>query len=276
MILLFFRAILVILRKVCNMKNFESDIRIVSILDSAGSLISQLDPDGIFGEMNVTFFKISSRTGRWSTRLSFGKREDLLIEGSLSQERRLLIDRFRLVDGKDDLNLKIVPAYTLSETLGDVSQHPERVRIFLASLKSVCRTRTSVLNPQDQIFFDLCIDAIFNDVDGGSRSEDYRNRFSELRVSYEEDGVLLTTHHPVDEGRIVVSCRMNRFGISGKKVRLEWNFGMGYSTFSDCIFRLEDKTCPSVRLAFDLADNLKGMYSRQRFSAKGKGLLGLK
>lgn len=257
------------------MEGFKSDKRIMFILDGGKTLVSMLDPEGIFGEMKTRYFKIEigEDSDNWGCQLELAGGGMLLLSGISKSDNMLMISRCLLITSLFEEDIPIQEATTLKSAFGDVSRLSEHVRSFLERLSPVYsrHVEKDTLMVCDRVFFNLCSDALFNGIDGGDKSEDYRILFDNLSLTYDNDQVRLCSKFMLDEGKIMISCLLNRFGISKKKVRIDWNFGMGYSTVSDCLLRRNDKVYPSVRLAFDLAENLDGMYTKQRKKKTGLG-----
>lgn len=257
---------------------YNSDRRILSILMGGENMRSLVDPENILGgavTQGLTYSKNES-SDSWSLRVCFPSGDGMRLAGIASEDNIVFISSIVFVSGEEKFSIPAVGAETVIDALGNLSGLPARLKRNLAALP----TKTAVCSGSDfncREFFDLSKDALFFGIEGGESGGPYRNGFNTLTLSFtssldgEPCSVVMRSMVPLVDGKIVVSSSVDIYGLDEKNVKLKYNLGLGRYITSDCFFTHDGRTCPSLKVAFDLANQLDGLYTKQRRKKPGLG-----
>ena len=262
--------------------HFISDQRLLYILQGGEIFMSVFDPDGLCRNGYVMKIVHGRYTEKevipWDATVVFASGDLFVVSGAWTPTEGLAVWELKmpLPENKFEV-IPTVPGKTLLEALGDLSSIPVRLQRCLSptGLKSAPMAKIATL--WGGVLFSLEEEALFWDVEGGDKGSNRRPLFDKYIVHYfrsEMNGpikVEIESRHPLPEGRITVSTELDVYGLSGKKVILDRNLGMGRRFESKCTAVKDKYRIPSLKVAFDLDAALPLFYFKERHSRIKKG-----
>lgn len=254
--------------------NGLTDGRLHLLIKAGETVLSGVDPQGLLSNASVQILSIGRNNAGiptdWTLTLSFMESNQIVLSGVISPDGRSYVTSLRYNNAKGSAAIPLKPSETLSDALGNLSELPVPLKRLLASPGvSVSNKRVYIMSE----ILRLAEDALFFGIEGGGAEEGKRDYFSLFTCAktVTEGTIHLVAEHRFEEGRIVVECTVDVFGLSKKKIRFDRSLGMGYSVSCDCRRTRDGKTKPSLILAFDLAGKIGGMYTKQRKKKIGIG-----
>lgn len=260
------------------MSQYNSDSRILSILMGGENMRSMIDPEDILHGSVTRAFTYSKNefNDNWSLKVCFPSGDELFLAGIASEDNIVLISSIVFVSGSEKTIIPAIGTETVVEAFGNLSGLPAQLKRNLAVLPA--KTANSEgFDFNCRNFFDLSKDALFFGIEGGENGGPYRGNFSTLTLLFtnnlegEPCSVMLRSMTPLVDGKIIVSSAVDIYGLNEKNVKLKYNLGLGRHISSDCFLTHDGKTCPSLKVAFDLANQLTGLYTKQRRKKTGLG-----
>lgn len=260
------------------MSQHNSDSRILSILAGGENMRFLVDPENVLcGAVTRAFtYSKNESNDSWILSVRFPSGDGMRLSGVASADNVVFISSIVFVSGEETVSIPAVGAETVVEALGNLSALPARLKRNLASLPA----RTAVSGGSDfscRQLFELSKDALFFGVEGGESGGPYRDGFNTLALLFtsnldgEPCSVMMRSMVPFVDGKVVVSSSVDIYGLDEKNVKVKYNLGLGRHVSSDCFLTHDGRTCPSLKVAFDLADQLAGLYSKQRRKKTGLG-----
>lgn len=260
------------------MPQSNSDSRILSILMSGENMRLMIDPDGILKNARVIAFSYSMNgfNDAWSLRTVFPSGDILHFAGVASEDNIVFISAIVFQSGEAVRSIPVTGIETVVEALGDLSRLPVQLKRNFAVLPA--KTAKNVgPNFICRKFFTLAKDALFYGVDGGEAGGQYRDKFKSVIISFTNDSagepcsVLMRSMTNYADGRIFISSDVDIYGLNKKNVKLRYDLGLGGFISSECFLSHENKTSPSLKVAFELAELLSDSRTKQRKKKSGLG-----
>ena len=250
--------------------NLESDSRIVAILGSGEALRAVVDPDGILGDAVTSMFSCSvdDASDTWTLDVAFPSGDGLKLRGSSSPQGGMIVAAAAVtVAGRRSVRFPVKPAATVLQAFGSLSSLPGEVKRNLCTPVASSEGAAAV---RCRNLFALVRDALFYGIEGGGSESPWLRSFTSVCCWYGGVGggaassVTLSCSATVDDGRIVISSDVDVFGLGRKVVTLRYDLGMGHRIAAECFVSIKGHDVASLKVAFDLASRLSGMYSKQR------------
>lgn len=257
------------------MECISTDRKILSILNIGSDIRRTLDPEGILAKAQFRKFKYFTDTdGRRLFLLDvvFQSGYSVIFNGNYSDEKGPVI--VSISYNEQDVGnqtVLLIVSDTITKAMGNLSKVPDIIKRNLVVPKNVNYERVFDYEATRK----LCFDALFFGIDGGKKDDGHQNKFNSIELSFLSDdmygNVRLNAVCSELYGRITIGCCVDTYGLSKKKVMLDYNFGMGKFMTSECVLFHQGKAIPSLTLAFDLLAKLDGIYSKQRKKKTGLG-----
>lgn len=261
-----------------------TDPKLISLLSLGDDFLSLVDPEGILSGGTVIEFGHSaygSGAMDWHMGIVFRHGDVLCMEGVFGGRSPLRVDSV-FFPSKGGSNVFVPlkdsgPRSTFAGSLGSLSGLQLRLKRCLSSARG-----GGIVPPEfvSQFCRSLMLeeDALFWNVEGGGRKDDFRHRFRRFsaRFSPSDSGVaakaVFTAVAPLPEGRVTVGMDVDVYGLGSKKCTLSRNIGLGHSFEADCRVERKGVAYPSVKVAFDLDLRIPVFYWQERVQSKDKTL----
>lgn len=247
-----------------------TDQKFMAILRGGEYFKMLIDPHRLTSEGCIDNITLDAKGRRWRCRVVFPVGATLHIEGTLADWRPSITKVMMPTPAGEKEEIRCRTANTLLESIAPLSGIPERLkRVLSRDAKKTGVTPVSELLPYVRIIDSAVIWGVethkkINPLEGFTV---YRLKF-DLNPAGEAYGVDVSVINDRKEGRIILSMRVDVYGLNNKKVTMEKNLGLGRTVSVDCKAKKEKKLIPSLLVAEDLYDALPAMYGNQRSEQK--------
>lgn len=254
----------------------KTDKRLLCILDGARWFLSALDPEGLLADMTPTQLVLDFDSRQWKLKTVSEVGATLLLNGII-KDRRYLITALSWDNPGTMPDKPAGPSKTVAEALGDLSRVPAHLKQFLS--KNALKTTSAAITANTPpAFLQYAVEAVFFKIEDTVPASS-KNLFKRWKLNYllsdqnEPTTVEVTAVCRKNTSMISVSTDLDIYGVGNKKVILTKSLGDNRTAVVECYARQENRTIPSIKVAFDLERVIPTLYSpekEKRKETKGK------
>ena len=257
------------------MAKINTDERILNIIRSGEAARAAVDPDGLLssGRISELYINEQKNSYSWTLVVDWQAPLRLYISGSFLEEGIQLSSITMYFSGEKTC-LPVKGENSLLQSLGDLSGLPDALKDNLSFLGQKNAAEDNFAFSKS--LYGLIKGALMYGVEG-VEDQGFVSRFRSVCVSFNNlangrsYGAVARCFNRSQGIKVTVEANIDVYGIRGKRVLLEYDFGMGHVMESDCFVVDGRKKVPSILLAKDLLGQLSNMYTAERNADKSLG-----